>query len=515
MLGVFINYPSHMYQKILPTILLLITVISCQPTAQTYVGEVLYRNSYQYIKIKCERDTCLFSMPYLDNDLRYPTEGLPLQQSNWKVQRGIEKWVFNTTAKAGKLTGSLKLPTGQQTVSLIQQLPAISSDSWDSFNGVYEDANQKRAIIYATNNYLHLMSPYSEESMSLKPIGENKFWSVSGEYSTFNNLHSSQFQSLTITDRFGEKKQLKRLPPIEKQELWIPVGKDTLYAQLYLPASSGQVPACLVLPGGGAIGLDNYIYEARFLAANGVASLVFDKPGNGRSKGQNHFTRQSFEEKNEQYKSLFQYLKQHPKVDPNKVGIHGPSEGGRLALLMAIDLKDEVAFVNAVAAPLMTLREGQLYAIDHYLRNLGLEEKTIVTIQDIWNDYYDGILNDKIDQETIDRANEYRQLHPRLFIPPNSTQIPVSPKKEDIPNNRVVTEANKIECPILLQYGENDQRVNPYKSLQNFTPKVQDQALLNTIIYDRGTHSMMTPEYKICPGYTEDKIKWLKLINIL
>ena len=500
------------------TIFLFLLAISCaieKPVAQTYIGEVLYRNTYEYIKIKCQDNSCEFSIPYLDGDRKYKTQRQPEKDTHWEVLRGIEKWKFNTAFKNGTLNGELELPTGQQRVLFRQQGDPLSKAAQPTFIGVFEDKFQRKAIVYSRFDYLHIMSPYSEETMSLKPIGKNTFWSVSGEQSVFSNLQEDKFQTLKIVDRFGNQNTLSRTAAVKIETLWIPVGEDTLYAQLYMPQSKTKVPACLVLPGGGATGIDNYEYEARYFAAYGIASLIFDKPGNGKSKGSNNFVLQTFEEKNDQYKILFKYLQNHPRVDPEKVGIHGPSEGGRLALMMAIDLKKEVAFVNATAAPIMTFREGQFYAMDQLHRNMGIDEIDNMKIQQIWSDYYDGIVKGEIDSEIIDRANIFRQQNQRLFLPPDFTQIPGAPTKQDIPHNRVVKEAEKISCPVFLQYGENDQRVNGHKSLQNFLSKISNKELINTKIYHRGNHSFMTPEYKICPGYTDDKINWLKTIGIL
>ncbi len=497
------------------SLFLFITIITWTANAQTYIGNVLYRNTYEYAKVVCSEDTCTFSIPYLDGDKKF---SLPLDISkpqNWEIKRGAELWRFNTKIENGRLVGELYMPTARQQIKFYEQNPPLSSSQLIPYEGVFEDEEKRRVIIYSRYDYLHFMSPYSEETMSLKPIGQNIFWSVSGEHATFSALKGETFEDLQITCQNGNQHHLRRVPTFTVEDLWIPIGEDTLFAQLYLPETKEKVPACLVLPGGGAVGMDNYTYEARLFASHGMASLVFDKSGNGKSKGNGHFHRQSFEEKNDQYKLLFHYLRNHPAVNPDQVGVHGPSEGGRLGLMMAIDLGHEMAFAIAASGPFMTFREGQLYAMDHHHRNMGVNEIDNMKIREIWNDYYAGILEGKIDPKVIERANIYREQNARLFLPPDFTDLPASPQRDDILNDRVVFEAGKIVCPILLQYGENDQRVHRQKSLQNIFPHLTNPASIETIIYPRGNHSFMTPEYKICPGYTSDKISWLKSIGML
>lgn len=482
--------------------------------AQSYVGEILLRNTYQYIKLQVKDGQAKFSAPYLDGNRKYSVIGDWKGTQPWKVKRGVEVWKFKTTLKDNQILGKVTLPTGSQPVVLRKQLPRLAVSVLSQYAGVYADPQGRRVVIYHNSDYLHLMSPYSEESVSLKPISPQAFWSVSGEQTRFSDLQTGKYQQLQLTDRLGKKRLLKRSHAIKIEEVWIPVGQDTLYAKIFLPQLKTKVPACLVLPGGGSVGIANYMYEARFFAAYGIASLVFNKSGEGKSKGDGNFRRMTFEEKNKQYCELFKYLQNRPEVNAQKVGVHGPSEGGRLALLMAIDMP-EVAFVNAVAAPLMTLREGQLYAVDHYLRNLGIDEEHILKARKTWNRYYEEIIAGKISEQTIKDANSLRGLHRRMFLPPNSANIPAAPSAKDLQNDRVVKEAGKIKCPVLMQYGENDQRVNPYKSLRNYRKQANPKTPLKVILYPRGSHSMMTPEFRICIGYTHDKIKWLRQIGIL
>ncbi len=496
-------------------LLTIAAMIAWTANGQTYIGQILHRNIYQYAKLVCQADTCTFSIPYVDGAKTYRIPLTLINTTDWAIKRGAELWRFNTRFENGNLTGTLFLPTGQQTITFFEQTSPVEKTELAKYEGVFEDDLHRKVIIYSRFDYLHMMSPYSEETMSLKPLGENNFWSVSGEASKFSNLANSQFQALTISCRQDIEHHLHRVPSFTIEDLWIPIGEDTLFAQIFLPASKEQVPACLVLPGGGSVGMENYIYEARLFASHGVASLVFDKSGNGKSKGNGHFDLQSFEEKNEQYKTLFRYLQNHPSVDPQKTGVHGPSEGGRLALMMAIDLADTIAYTIASSGPFMTFREGQLYAMDQHHRNMGVKEVDNMHIRQIWNDYYTGIMAGKIDTALIEKANTYRTRNARLFLPPNTTAMPGSPRKEDIENDRVVQESGKITCPLLLQYGENDQRVNAQKSLDNLIPQLSDAGLTQTIFYKRGNHSIMTPEYQICTGYTSDKINWLKEIGII
>lgn len=495
--------------------IILLTIISLLANtllAQKFVGEILYRDHYEYVKLDCKDQRCQFSIPYLDGDETFGVRSESLFADNWEVQRGSEIWKFETKRDGHHITGKLITPRGIQTISLREQLSALSKKEMEKYAGVFDDGLGNRAIVYIENDYLHMMSPFSEKTMSMKPVETDIFWSASGELWQYSNFQLGVYDTLLLRDRFDNTRTLRRVPPYTEEELYIPIGNDTLFAKLFLPPSVNKVPACLILPGGGTVGMANYEFEARFLVGYGIASLVFDKPGNGKSKGTGNFRNQTFEEKNEQYKLLFKYLQNHPKVDTKRVGVHGPSEGGRLALMMAMDM-DEVAFVNATAGPIMTMKEGQLYAITNYHRNMNLSEVDILGIRNVWNDYYNNIIDGVVSTSVIDKANEFRAQNAQLFLPPNYTGLPSSPNKSDLLNNRVLTGLSTIKCPVFLQYGENDQRVNAHRSVQNFKTNFSGTAKI--VIYPRGNHSFMTPQYEICQGYATDKIYWLKQIGIL
>lgn len=497
-----------------PILFILLFSTSVALFAQTYVGEVLYRDAYEYVKLNHDDNGYSFNLPYVDGDVVYKTETPDGGSSAFSVLRNGQRWTFDLEQAENNLKGKVFNNHGIQEVILHKQIDPIEPSAQIHYVGVYRDSYGRRVIIYKDNGYLHLMSPFSEQTMSLKPIGKDRFWSISGAYWNFTDSKNNSYQTLTRVDRFGKTYMLQKIAGYEVEELWIPVNGDTLYSRLYLPKTNVKVPGCLLLPGGGSLGIDNYEYEARFFAGYGMACLVFDKSGVGKSKGSGNFQVQSFEEKNEQYKQLFKYLQNHPRIISSKVGVHGPSEGGRLALMMAMDLK-EVAFVNATAAPIMSFREGQLYAMDHYHRNLGIKEQDILSVRTVWDAYYNGIETGSIDQNTIDKANALRGLHQRMFLPPNTTRLPLSPNKEDLENDRMMSEIAKISCPVFLQYGANDTRVDPYKSATNFYNQKNDQIKSRTLFYKRGNHSFMTPEFEICTGYLDDKIAWLNEISII
>ncbi len=497
------------------TFLIAITLSSSSSFSQTYIGEISTHDGFQYLTLEIKNDSTFISFPYeLSQNFSF---NFPLEEGKlFTIQARAEERVFTVENFSPNRIGLLTSFTGYiQSISLKRQLDPINENDFKQFTGNYVDKNGNRALVYANRGKLFLMSPYTEESASMKPIGDNMFWSSSGETTVFSGKANNRFQQIFITNRREEEVELKRSFDYSIKENWVMVDGDSIYVNLFIPVSNEKKPACLLLPGGGGQSqMKNAEYEARFFASYGIIAMTFDKAGVGKSKGRS-FEYYTFQEKVDRYQQLFVYLREHEKVEPNKVGLHGPSEGGRLALMMGEKFGDEVAFINATAAPIMTMKEGQLFAVNHYHRNLGVMEEDIISLSNIWKTYYDGIINEKIDTTNFELIRELQLKYNRLFAPPTSETIPLSPKKDDLIDDSIVNEASKLLCPVFLQYGENDQRVNPTRSLQNFYQNIPDSLDVTTELYQRGNHSMMTPEYQICSGYAYDKIKWLKIIGII
>lgn len=483
--------------------------------SQTYVGEIETFDGFQHVKLEVKNDSTFISFPY---ELRQTFEfhSKPVEGLQYLIKVGADQRdliVKKVGSKEMELESNF---TGRtQTAILREQLDLISESELDNYTGNFIDANGNRAIIYSSRGSLRLMSPYSEQTMTLNCIGKNHFWSSSGETTVYADSPGRRSNEIAILNRRGESVSLERSHDYIVQEDWVMVDGDSIYVNLYIPEKEGELPACLLLPGGGGMSqMANSEYEARFFAAHGMLAMTFDKVGVGKSRGRS-FENYTFKEKAARYMQIFDFLKGHVQVDSTRVGIHGPSEGGRLALMMGAMPGNQVAFINATASPIMTMKEGQLYAVNHYHRNQGVDEEDIASISMIWKSYYDGIIGGVIDTSHFESIRSLRMKYERAFLPPTSSVIPLSPKKEDLLDDSVVLNAGILTCPVFLQYGENDERVDPTRSIQNFKKHIPVHLDLTVELYQRGNHSMMTPEFQICSGYAYDKVKWLRSIGII
>jgi len=337
--------------------------------------------------------------------------------------------------------------------------------------------------------------------------------SYNGKNTTYSSLFSviwkkqSNDEYKIISDFYRPHDQYS-IPSYDiiKDSVWIKTPTDTLFALLFKPklTSDKKVPAIYCLQGGGDFGIENYFYEAELFARAGIVALICDKAGAGKSKGKSSWITQTFADKTTEYSTVLYWLLSQPFVDTSLVGVHGPSEGGRLALSLALANPSKVKFVNAVSAPLETLKENQLYAIEKLLISQGYSYSVITQTLGLFNEYFDAVKNRSISKELIERVNKLREQYPKLYLPISSTDLPRMPQSDDI-DYTFGSDINKLTCPIYFQYGANDEIVNVENSLKLIPQKNN----VTSKVYNNTDHSINYPNGDTHGGYHIDKMKWI------
>lgn len=109
-----------------------------------------------------------------------------------------------------------------------------------------------------------------------------------------------------------------------------------IFGMLHRPLPLRKTPAVLMCHGFGGNKVGRYrlyVSIAQYLAQRGIASLRIDFRGSGDSEG-DFFTMTLDSEVSDALKGL-QFLRQHPSIDPQRLGILGNSFGGPVAVLAA------------------------------------------------------------------------------------------------------------------------------------------------------------------------------------
>jgi dienelactone hydrolase len=116
-----------------------------------------------------------------------------------------------------------------------------------------------------------------------------------------------------------------------------PSGDLQLRGKVVLPDAStygpGPYPAVVIVHGSESYSAVDYYYEPYLYAANGFATLAFDKRGTGESQGK---YLQNFHVLSDDVLAAVRWLRTQPGVDGNRIHLAGFSQGGWIAPLAAL-----------------------------------------------------------------------------------------------------------------------------------------------------------------------------------
>jgi alpha-beta hydrolase superfamily lysophospholipase len=130
-----------------------------------------------------------------------------------------------------------------------------------------------------------------------------------------------------------------------------PGPAGTINGAIYLPDGPGPHPGVVLVHGAVRNSYTDFVQEARFFAAHGIAALAYDTRGTGGSAGDR--TQARFEHLAHDALAAVRCLRGRAGVDSERVGLWGFDQGGWIAPLAA-SRDTTIAFVVLVSTPLTT-----------------------------------------------------------------------------------------------------------------------------------------------------------------
>jgi len=212
-----------------------------------------------------------------------------------------------------------------------------------------------------------------------------------------------------VNGTFSLKRGVRKVKAFREEEITFQNGDVRLAGTLLLPKGSGTFPAVVITHGSIPHERAGYRSWARRFANNGIAALIYDKRGAGKSTG--NMRAASMEDLADDAIVALRYLKTRTEINTAKIGVIGHSQGGYVAPLAGIRSKD-VAFVIASAAAGIRPAEQSIYHRAGVMRSAGMTETEIEQATKLRESLYE--LNRKIlkGEGTYqqDRAAVSRQL---------------------------------------------------------------------------------------------------------
>jgi pimeloyl-ACP methyl ester carboxylesterase len=204
-----------------------------------------------------------------------------------------------------------------------------------------------------------------------------------------------------------------------------------LVGSLLLPSSEVPVPAVVFVHGAGPQTREPYRELGEYFASQGIAALIYDKRGTGRSGG----VYESFGPYTnlvDDALSAVALLKQRREIAPAQIGMWGLSQGAYISAAAAAR-SDDIQFIVAVGA---SVADGtKFYYRDNLFRKYGLSD----TLRDVAEKLQIGI--DTLPHNLRDESL-LSTFAARSYPPPEEFVHPAW---------------SRVRQPVLVMWGELDQ----------------------------------------------------------
>src|SRR5215813_1105213 len=188
---------------------------------------------------------------------------------------------------------------------------------------------------------------------------------------------SGNLQIIGLAGKFYLKRSQDEPLPYTQEEVHFRNGDVTLAGTLTLPKTRGTHPAIVFTHGGGPDTRDLSRFYADHFARVGVATLIYDKRGVGASSPDLvDWGRSSRDDLVGDALAGVQLLKSRQEINPKRIGLYGPSNGGWVVEYAAIQSKD-VAFIIVVSGGAIPGWQSELYRVEAESRAEGFSEDEI------------------------------------------------------------------------------------------------------------------------------------------
>jgi uncharacterized protein len=408
------------------------------------------------------------------------------------------------------------------------------------FIGAYRRADGKTVSILPSGATGHWRITHFESGKShkLHPTGALSFQSahdldserpVALRYQ-FNLGKDGLAESLTVQDHSNRTWTAKKIKHREETTVFNS-GETALFGKLTLP-SKGKPPfkTVIFVHGSDPVSSVDQEWLPHLLAANGIATFVFDKRGTGCSKGQ---YLQRFDVLSDDVIAAVSWLKTRSVVDPARVGLAGFSQGGWVAPLAA--LKDaSIQFVvvgyglamsmadeDRLEAPLKLKANGADAAsvAEYEELNTALHQLARANFKD-WREFEAKIEKFK-DKEWFSAAKglpTWVGLALQMGIPQAKIAAPQMFENFFQPFYEPVPTLEKLNIPMLWLVAEQDIEAPPEPTINALKRLRRQGKPFSTVVFPKADHGMFEFEVrdgkrvrtKYADNYFSTMLKWIQ-----
>ena len=337
--------------------------------------------------------------------------------------------------------------------------------------------DQTDAEVQATDvvlDGLHLRMEFEDLSAVFEGDFDRKNKRIEGEWRQGERTLSTTLASVEeVLRRPRPQTPIPPYPYVEEEVEFVNEKAGAYLAgTLTLPKGAKQVPALVLISGAGAQDRDATILAHRpfrvladYLTRCGFAVLRYDDRGAGASTGDR--TQATSADYADDALTGVEFLRSHPGIDPQSVGLVGHSEGGTIAMLAAA-ASPSVAFIVMMGTPGLPGIEYNQQFEESTGRALGQTEEQLAA-KCAFQKRVLGVVSGATDLEKA--RSELREIYREL---PGVPEARVNATIDHLlspwfrfnlsldPSDTL----QQVRCPVLAIFGELDVQVPPEGNLE-------------------------------------------------
>jgi pimeloyl-ACP methyl ester carboxylesterase len=317
---------------------------------------------------------------------------------------------------------------------------------------------------------------------------------------------------------FALSKKEKPKLPYDVADVTFGNGDVRLSGTLVSPRTPGRHSAVVLLQGSGSeTRWGTNRFAADRLARAGVAALIYDKRGSGASGGD--WKTATYEDLARDALSGISLLRSRADVDPSRIGLHGHSQGGIVAVIAASLAPDRVAFIVAedtVAGPVW---EQDLYRVRTALAQefKPADVEAAMRLYTLFVEVARGLRP----YSALEAASAPVAKEPWfewLAIPPRDSWL--WPWYAKTGNLNTIDYWGTVKVPVLLVFGERDRLVPVDQSISQLEKALDKNGTPYTaLIAPAAEHNLTVhPQagepffwWHAAPGVVDTVVAWIKM----
>jgi uncharacterized protein len=327
---------------------------------------------------------------------------------------------------------------------------------------------------------------------------------------------AGQFREGDARGTFSLRRAETKPPTFKQEEVSFGNGAVTLSGTLLLPLTKAPHPAVVFLHGAGAEGRYAARFLAEYLTRYGIAALIYDKRGVGKSTGD--WKSSDFNDLAGDAIAGIHFLQQRKEIKRNEIGLYGHSQGGMITPLAA-SRSNDVAFIISGAGSAVPVYESEINSITNQVRTKGISGSELAAATEFIKMWV-NVMRTGQGWEQFDRAMQRARgtkWFPMLHVPPKDNWIWAFHKL--IYDYNAADYWAQVNVPVLVIYGERDLFVPIAQSILNIDhalskAKNHDYTIL---VLPRASHAFnIEPEagqpfewWHMAPGFPNLLAAWI------